>query len=88
ARIAEERPSAVLLDLLMPEPDGFAVLYRLRQNPALHDLPVIVMTAKELSETDYERINGSAQRVLSKGTDLTRLVRDLVSSILPEAQRA
>ena len=88
ARIAEERPSAVLLDLLMPDPDGFAVLFGLRQDPTLRDLPVIVMTAKDLSEADYARIDGSAQRILAKGPELTRLVGDVLRSMAREGLHA
>jgi signal transduction histidine kinase/DNA-binding response OmpR family regulator len=78
AEIERERPSAVLLDLLMPEPDGFEVLYRIRKDPALRGLPVIVLTAKDLTPADHERLNGSAQRILRKEADMMRLVRDVL----------
>jgi CheY-like chemotaxis protein len=80
AEIERERPSAVLLDLLMPEPDGFEVLYRIRKDPALSSLPVIVLTAKDLTPADHERLNGSAQRILRKGADMTRLVREVLKT--------
>jgi signal transduction histidine kinase/CheY-like chemotaxis protein len=73
-----ERPAAVVLDLLMPEPDGFEVLYRLRADPALRSLPVVVLTGRDLTAADYARLNGSAQRILRKGADLDRLVKDLL----------
>ena len=81
AALERERPSAVLLDLMMPEPDGFEVLYRIRDNPNLRGLPVIVVTAKDLTPEDYARINGSAQRILKKGADLSRLVRDVLHTV-------
>jgi CheY-like chemotaxis protein len=56
-RILEElRPDAVLLDLLMPEVDGFEVLQRLKGNEELRDLPVFVLTAKKLTELEVETL--------------------------------
>jgi DNA-binding response OmpR family regulator len=81
-----ERPAAILLDLLMPEPDGFEVLYRIRETSELAGVPVIVMTAKDLTPRDLERLNGSVQRIIKKGSDLTRLVRDMLGT-LGEVQR-
>jgi signal transduction histidine kinase/DNA-binding response OmpR family regulator len=78
-----ERPAAVLLDLMMPPPDGFEVLYRIRQNPALRDVPVVVVTAKELTPADNERLNGSAQRIIRKGSGTGRLVREILETIEP-----
>jgi CheY-like chemotaxis protein len=49
ARIAETRPDAIILDLMMPEIDGFMVLEQLKSNPQTADIPVIVLTAKELT---------------------------------------
>jgi signal transduction histidine kinase/DNA-binding response OmpR family regulator len=83
AQIRRERPSAILLDLLMPDPNGFEVLYRLRESPDLRDVPVIVMTAKELTAADYEKLNGSAQKILQKGTDMTRLMREVLRAVDP-----
>jgi CheY-like chemotaxis protein len=79
--LARERPSAVVLDLLMPEPDGFEMLYRIRDDAALRTLPVLVLTGKELTAADYQRLNGSAQRILRKGADMARLVRDVLATV-------
>ena len=65
----------------MPEPDGFEVLYRMREDAALRSVPVVVLTGKELSSADYARLNGSAQRILRKGADMARLVRDVLHSV-------
>ena len=78
ALLERETPSAVLLDLVMPAPDGFEVLFRIRERPSLSRIPVVVMTGKDLTESDYLRINGSAQRILQKGED----ARGLVSLVL------
>jgi DNA-binding response OmpR family regulator len=81
AQVERETPSAVLLDLVMPPPDGFEVLYRLRERPQLRQVPIVVMTGKDLSESDYARINGSAQRILHKGGDTTALVSRVLETI-------
>jgi signal transduction histidine kinase/DNA-binding response OmpR family regulator len=88
ARMAQEQPSAVLLDLLMPDPDGFEVLYRIRHDERLRSVPVVVMTAKDLTPSDYDRLNGSALRILKKSGDTARLARDVVTTLAhPEASR-
>jgi len=76
-----QKPSVVLLDLMMPPPDGFEVLFRIRENPGLRDLPVIVITAKELTAEDYRRLNGSAQRILKKGADTARLIGEILRTL-------
>jgi DNA-binding response OmpR family regulator len=87
AQIRRERPSAILLDLLMPDPNGFEVLCRLRESPDLREVPVIVMTAKELTAADYEKLSGSAQKILQKGTDMTRLMREVLRAVDPRGLR-
>ncbi|MFN2386501.1 MAG: response regulator [Thermoanaerobaculia bacterium] len=84
AELEHERPSAVLLDLNMPPPDGFDVLFRMRQSESLRDIPVIVVTARELLESDYARLNGSAQRIIRKRADLGGLAREVLRSLEPE----
>ncbi|MEP6994456.1 MAG: response regulator [Acidobacteriota bacterium] len=79
--IARERPAAILLDLMMPEPDGFEVLYKIRENPDLADVPVFVLTATDLTPRDYERLNGAAHRIIKKGADMARLVRDMLGAL-------
>jgi signal transduction histidine kinase/CheY-like chemotaxis protein len=76
-----ERPSAVLLDLMMPPPDGFEVLYRIRQDPLLQDLPVIVVTARELTAADEKMLNHSAQRILRKSSDSAQLIEEVLESL-------
>ncbi len=84
AVMARDRPSAVLLDLMMRPPDGFEVLCRMREDPALRPIPVVIVTAKELSDQDYERLNGSARRVIRKAADPSRLVAEVLRAIAEE----
>ena len=79
--LRRERPAAMLLDLAMPAPDGFEVLYRIRQDPVLADLPVIVVTARELSRSEQEALERSTSRVLRKGSDASLLIQQILRTI-------
>jgi CheY-like chemotaxis protein len=79
-----QQPSIVLLDLMMPEMDGFEFLAEMHNNPAWQALPVIVITAKELTADDRARLNGHVSRVLQKGMyerdELVEQVSQLVAA--------
>ncbi len=66
--MVREIPSIILLDLMMPEMDGFEFIDELQRRDAWKDLPVLVVTAKELSAEDRERLNGYVGRVIRKGS--------------------
>jgi CheY-like chemotaxis protein/anti-sigma regulatory factor (Ser/Thr protein kinase) len=82
--MAQERPSLILLDLMMPEMDGFEFAARVRQHPEWRAIPIVVMTAKELTANDRLRLNGYVETILSKASHsregLLRQVRDLVAN--------
>ncbi len=84
--LAGDRPDVILLDLLMPEMDGFEFLAELRSNEAWKDIPVLVITAKDLTEEDHRRLNSRVERVIQKGAysrdELLREVRALLASQL------
>lgn len=61
------QPDLILLDLMMPDPDGFAVLDALRARETTCDIPVIVLTARVLDEADIERLNRGVAAIMSKG---------------------
>ncbi len=67
-RVAENRPELIVLDLMMPEMDGFSFLEELRQHEGWRSIPVIVVTAKDLTAEDRQRLNGYVQYVVNKGT--------------------
>ncbi len=76
AEIAHAAPQVILLDLTMPVMDGFTFLHDLRQQPG-GGIPVVVLSARELSQRDRERLS-SADRVLQKGeVDLRELPSQL-----------
>jgi signal transduction histidine kinase/CheY-like chemotaxis protein/HAMP domain-containing protein len=60
-------PAMILLDLMMPQMDGFAVLDALAAHKEWRDIPVIVITAKQLSAAERERLRGQVQKVFVKG---------------------
>ena len=68
----------------MPEMDGFAFVDELRRRPAWRAIPIVVVTAKDLTPEDRRRLNGPVEKVLRKGDDgrdaLLREVRDLIAS--------
>jgi CheY-like chemotaxis protein len=65
-RLADAIPDAIVLDLMMPEMDGFEFLEVLRHHAEWTDIPVVVVTAKDLTEEDHRRLNGEVERVLEK----------------------
>jgi threonine synthase len=65
--VKKELPDLVILDLMMPELDGFSVLDALRSDPTTASIPVIVVTAKELTNKEKERLEGQIQSLMQKG---------------------
>ncbi len=77
-RMAEHRPALILLDLMMPEMDGFAFIAELRKVPAWRMIPVVVITALDLTAEDRLRLNGYVERILQKGNyNRDELLREL-----------
>jgi threonine synthase len=64
-------PDLVILDLMMPEMDGFSVLERLKQSSKTTDIPVIVITAKQLSAGEKDRLRGKIVHLMTKGDFLS-----------------
>jgi CheY-like chemotaxis protein len=65
--IKHEQPDLIILDLMMPEVDGFAVLEAVKSDPATRAIPIIVITAKELTQEDRKMLNGQIEVLLQKG---------------------
>jgi len=82
-RVAADRPALILLDLLTPEMDGFTFVAELRRHPEWRSIPVVALTAKELTADEMRRLNGNVRTVLDKGgcsrDALMHQVRDLLA---------
>jgi CheY-like chemotaxis protein len=79
ALMKERLPEVILLDLMMPGMDGFAFAAMLRRNTEWAHIPIIVLTAKDLTAEDRERLQGQVSNVLQKGVfsrdELLQLIR-------------
>jgi CheY-like chemotaxis protein len=67
AELAIQRPTLILLDLMMPEMDGFQFTAKVRAHPEWQDIPIVVMTAKDITSEDRARLDGKVSRILQKG---------------------
>jgi PAS domain S-box-containing protein len=65
-RLDEVGPDLILLDLVMPGMDGFELAARLREDPTWRHVPVVVVTGKDLTAEERERLNGNVARVVRK----------------------
>ncbi len=84
-RLETELPDVVVLDLMMPVMDGFTFLHHLRASPVHANLPVIVATARMLSETEQRELEATAQRVLRKQSssihELVQAIGDQIAAV-------
>ena len=79
-------PDGVILDLMMPEVDGFAVLEEVRRSSLNRDVPIMIMTAKTLSPGDYDRLkNLGVRQIIQKGDvsrqELLSHIRELLGNV-------
>jgi threonine synthase len=77
-----EHPNLILLDLMMPEIDGFSVLDALQKTPETSDIPVVVITAQELTPAEKSRLQGHIQTLMQKGDFLSDDLLDEVRALL------
>ena len=80
--VRRNRPDLILLDLMMPEIDGFGVIEALKADERLRDIPVIVVTAQELTSAERRRLDGHVRRLLQKGTFLSTDILEEIEDIL------
>ena len=79
------KPGLIILDLMMPEMDGFEFAEKLRKNKEWIDIPVVVVTAKDLTKKDHERLKGNVEAIMQKGSynknDLMSEVNERIKKI-------
>jgi len=78
--IAAARPDVIILDLMMPKMDGFEFLDELRSRSDWQGVPVVIVTAKDLTQDDRDRLNGGVERIIQKsnpGEMLGQLTREI-----------
>jgi signal transduction histidine kinase/CheY-like chemotaxis protein len=66
SRLEERRPDVIVLDLMMPEMDGFAFVDEVRERSDWRTIPILVVTAKDLTAEERRKLNGAVQRVVQK----------------------
>lgn len=81
-RIAQDPPDLIILDLMMPEVDGFAVLEELDREPTFRPIPVIVLTAKDLSREEREFLNRRVNGLMIKGSTSPEELLDKIRGLL------
>jgi CheY-like chemotaxis protein len=63
----KKKPDLMILDLMMPDVDGFEVVSKLREDPNGSEIPILIYTAKNISSEDRERLHGNIQSIIQKG---------------------
>lgn len=79
----EVKPSLILLDVMMPEMDGFEVLDSIRKDPDLKDIPVVMLTAKSQDEDILRGYNEKVSSYMTKPFNLDELVKTINMIIKP-----
>ncbi|HEY9022723.1 MAG TPA: response regulator [Burkholderiaceae bacterium] len=91
AQLRRRQPDVIILDLVMPGMDGFAFAHELRRVEAYRGIPVVVLTAKELTAEDHRRLDGHVESILRKSArsadDLAREMHELLAR-LPRREHA
>lgn len=84
SELARRQPDVILLDLMMPVMDGFEFIQELRRHEANRSIPVLVLTAKEITEEDRALLNGQVTQILQKGACSREDLLRQVGSVLPK----
>jgi CheY-like chemotaxis protein len=85
AHLEAHRPDVIMLDLMMPVMNGFEFLTEMRQHDDWQDIPVLVVTAKDLSAAERQTLNGDVERVLQKGTSTLDELLSELGRVLPRS---
>lgn len=83
----KKKPDLVILDLMMPDVDGFEVVSTLRQDPVGSQIPILIYTAKTITKEDRERLQGNIQSIVQKGDFSRDRILEVLKQ-LPPASKA
>ncbi|MEO5929179.1 MAG: ATP-binding protein [Candidatus Kapaibacterium sp.] len=86
-RAREEHPDIIILDLVMPGMTGFDILERLKEDPSIKDIPVIIFTSKELTDMERNRLNQNATAILSKNDVSREAILSTIERVLDAQDR-
>jgi threonine synthase len=81
-------PDLILLDLMMPEMDGFEVLQSLKGDPTTCDIPIVIITAKTLTQADLAKLDVNIQALLFKGQLTERDLPADITNVLKRKSKA
>lgn len=86
--LRENKPDLIVLDLNMPEMDGFEFVTHKQAKPDWHDIPVVVITSRDLEKNEYDKLKDNVKKILQKtafGPDqLSKEIRDIVHSCVKQ----
>jgi CheY-like chemotaxis protein len=89
-KLADYTPAMIISDLMMPEMDGFELVHQLRQHEQWRAIPIVILTAKELTSEDHQKLNGSVIKIFEKGSyhcsDLLKEVNNLLCKAIARQQ--
>ena len=86
-QLVECRAELIVLDLMMPEMDGFEFVAALKENAGWNHIPVVVLTARDINDEDRRRLNGRVQRIIAKGIlKSDQLVNEIRQALAPGNQ--
>ncbi len=86
-RLGSCLPDAIVLDLMMPEMDGFEFITQVRANERWRTIPVIIVTAKTLTDEDRARLNGYVEHLVQKGESSRRSLLAALEELVPRCAR-
>jgi len=80
--VSSDLPQLILLDLMLPNIDGFEFIHLLRLRQDISSIPLIIITAKDLTDDDYVRLSGSVQKILQKtNCNYPQLLEEIVQRL-------
>ncbi|MCP4118088.1 MAG: response regulator [Desulfobacteraceae bacterium] len=85
--LKESVPDVLVLDLIMPEKNGFEVLDKVRSNPKTRELPVIVVTAKDLTREEKKKLSGNASSILAKSDTNPAVILEEIKNVFAGIER-